>query len=261
MQKGAVAVKKFWETLKGHWHTALLWEGLALCGTLSVIVIALLIPRFLPSAWMAVGIAWGIDWLILSPLRWGRRLWYRRLALGQATEDCAIYAWKHYFSALLWRGWLYLLRGSAILAIGIPLIALDKTAAILRLHASSVMVDGALLACMLAAVALLAAVPLLLRFLVGWWPLPELMADSGSFWMALRRCRTLMRRRRIDAFKWWLCGIGWAMLSLVPLLGLFARMGWHLHRARWIVAREATALPPMRDGVRLYLPHQAPHQP
>lgn len=260
MQKGMIAVKRFWTILKGHWGAALLWEGLALCGTLSVIAAALLIPRFLPSAWAAVGIAWGIDWLVLSPLRLGRRLWYRRLALGQATDGCAKYALQHYFSSLLWRGWLYILRSSGVLAVGIPLIILDKTAAVLRSHLSSVMTDGALLACMLAAVAFLAAVPFWLRFLVGWWPLPELMADSGSFWLAAKRCRTLMRRRRVGALKWWLRGIGWALLGLMPLLGLPARIDWHLHRARWIAVREIN-LPPMRDGVRLYLPREVPDHP
>ena len=247
--------------MRGHWGAALLWEGIALCGTAAVWLSALAMPQVTANRWVAVGVACGIDWLLLSPIRLGRRLWYRCLAAGESPDGCGRYAWRHYFSALLWRGWLYLLRGSGLVAIGIPLIVLRQVADILRAHTSSVMVDGALLACLLASVACLAAIPLWIPLLVGWWPLPELMANGGSFWVALGRCRALMKRRRGRALLYWGRGIGWGLLGLIPLLGLPARVGWHLHRARWVTVREAADLPPMRDGVRLYLPHQAARRP
>ncbi len=254
-------MKKWRETLRGQWGKAFLWEGIALCGTATVLLTALVMPRITPNRLVAIGVALGVDWLVLSPVRWGRRLWYRRLAAGESPDGCGQYAWRHYFSALLWRGWLYLLRGTSLMMVGLPLIVLRQTAAILRTHVPSVMVDGALLACILAAVACLALVPLGIPLLIGWWPLPELMANSGSFWMALRRCYTLMKRRRGKALAFWGRGIGWGLLGLVPLLGLPARIRWHLHRAQWIVVCEAANLPPMRDGVRLYLPHKASEQP
>ena len=250
--------------LRGRLLPCLVMEGGMLCLPLAGAVVRLWAERWpetgpwgLPAEWLALGAVLLLD-LLWSPLRWGRRLWYHRLAKGEEPGGSLGHAFRHSGRALLWRGGSCVCRSVLLTGVLAPTAAALRMAAQLRQMTSTPAVDLALVACLIvAAVSLSLLLPMGLWALFSLWPLAETLAEGGTLRQAWRRRGRLLRGRRGRALGWWCKGAGWLLLCLLPGVGLWASARWQLHRARWLARQEAAVLPPMRDGVRIYIPRSA----
>ena len=250
--------------LRGRLLPCLVMESGMLCLPLIGAVVRLLAERLpetelwgLPMGWVTLGVVLLLD-LLCAPLRWGRRIWYYRLAKGEEPGGSFGYAFRHFGRALLWRGGSCICRSVLLMGALAPTAAALRMAAQLRQMTSTPAVDLALLACLIvAAVSLLLLLPMGLWTLFSLWPLAETLAEGVSLHQAWRRRGRLLQGRRSLALSWWCKGGGWLLLCLLPGVGLWASARWQLHRAQWLVRRQAAVLPPMRDGVRIYIPRSA----
>lgn len=194
--------------------------------------------------------------LLTAPLRFGRRLFYYRLAAGRDPRGSFRSAFRRAGRAWGWRTAVCLCRSALLAALLLPLHLAAGLAAKLRALAAGPAVDLALLSCHLAAAAaLLLLLPLAVWLLLPLMSLAEMRADSGSLLRALSRSCRLMRGRRGQAALLLLRESRWMLLWPLPVIGLYASAERQRRLALWICRREAAVLPPMQEGVRLYIPH------
>lgn len=213
------------------------------------------LPEALPIPLLSAVCAMLVDWL-LSPLRLGRRIWYYRLAAERDPRGSFRYAFRHAGRAYGWRFCLCLCRSALLAALLLPLRLSGRLAAQLRTLSASPAVDLALLSCHLAAAAaLLLLLPLAVWLLLSLWPLAEMRTDSGSLFCALSRSFRLLHRRRGEALLVRLRESWRLLLFPVPVIGLLASAKRQWRLSCWIRQRETAVLPPMQEGVRLFIPH------
>lgn len=245
--------------LKGYRLLCAILEGAVLCITLLTATIRLLLSQLTvgiwqSNAWQALALSFGVALLIdllCAPLRWGRRLWYYHLAAGEKPDGSLRFAFKHSGRAILWRALVLLCRSVVLAGALTPTAFALHQAAQLRILPQPGAAFALLAFLVVGGVAALLLVPAGLWLLMGLWPLAEVLADGGSLWQVCRRTHRLIHGRREEALRWWCKGIGWLLLSLIPLVNFWAAPYWQLHRARFLVHRQA-ALPPVRDGVKIY---------
>lgn len=248
--------------LQYHGGWCLVIEGGMLCIPLFCTVVQLLVVRLIHAGplWQGLlpplcGLA--AD-LLFAPFRWGRRIWYHRLAAGEDPRGSFGYALRHSGRALLWRLLICVSRCVVLTVALAPTTFALRTADQLRQLTPTPALDLALLACLVvAAVSCGILLPIGLWSLLSLWPLAETLEDSGSWCQAWRRSRRLLSGRGERALGWWCKGAGWLLLCLIPGVGLWACARWQLHRARWLAQRAEQVLPPMREGVKIYLPRTA----
>ncbi len=213
------------------------------------------VPGGLPS-WVLPAAAALLADLLTAPLRFGRRLFYYRLAAGRDPRGSFRRAFRHAGRAFGWRVTVCLCRSALLAAALLPLAAAGRLADQLRGMTAAPSVDLALFSCHLAAAAaLLLLIPLALWLLLSLMPLAELCADSGGLFRALSRSCRMMRGRRGQAALLRLRESWRLLLSPLPVIGQLASAKRQWQLALWIRRRETAVLPPMQEGVRLYIPH------